>query len=346
MLLILILILSHFGKKPIYYFGDKQQNNQHNKVSGNDAEKASDPGYTGDVLIRNDHLQYKKDTIDDIDYTNSELCSSEMPFKEENLTNDAENYENDISYIGQGDRKNQIPQYEAKLDRRESIEESSKVTKPTATRDCGSVIESEVVPEYPSKLIMTDKDCGQIIVNVPVLLTQFEIEFATEAIITLDRPIQDIKRIKKNVLLGQCSLLPKANKLFLGGAIRQNIEYGTEDNIRHVTVEVPFKCTTEVQFFMQPIIKADCEMLEIETQMEDGRGMDLSEKTLINSENFNDRVYCKLLSDEVREVDILDENKGKDEKTDCEKLFETLSEKMVVKLYIELLQEQHIVINK
>lgn len=209
---------------------------------------------------------------------------------------------------------------------------------------CGAVVESEVVPEYPSKLILPEGDCNQVTITVPVVLTQFEVEFACEAVINLEQPATDIKRIKKNVFLGQCRLLPKVKKLFIGGIIRKSIEYGTEENIRHMTLEVPFKCATEVEYFTPPVISPECEQFEIETLRPDNMGTDLSEKTYINRESFNENIYCKLVSSEIKELDILDEVEEEKEVPECERFFETLTEKMVVKLNIKLIQEQEIII--
>lgn len=200
--------------------------------------------------------------------------------------------------------------------------------------------------EYPNKLIVPDIDSNQVVVNVPVVLSQFEMEFACETIIKLDYPAFDVKRIKKNVFLNECRLLPKANKLFIGGFVRKNIEYSTEDNIRHATVEVPFKCTTEVQYFTSPVISSKDDQIEVETLRVDGAGNDLTEKTYISSECFNEKIYCKLVGDEIKELDITGEDEGEGVNSEHEKFFEVITEKMVVKLNLKLIQEQQININR
>lgn len=325
MFLILMLILSAYSRKPVYYFDKELLNNQHNKASNNDDNKASDIGYTGGVLSKENNSQdeagsnYRYNT-EDIGYTGGEYNSDNPAENELYPTSINKSNEKKVSsFISPGK------------------EDDS---------DCEEMIESEIVPEYPNRIIMPDIDSDQVIVNVPVVLSQFEMEFACESIIKLDCPALDIKRIKKNVFLNECRLLPKVNKLFISGIIRKNIEYSTEDSIRHATVEVPFKCTTEVEYFTPPVISSNDDQIEIETLRVDGAGNDLTEKTYISSEHFNEKIYCKLVSDEIRELDVADEDKGESENPEAESLFETLTEKMVVKLNLKLIQEQQINISQ
>lgn len=320
MFLILMLILSAYSHKPVYYFDKELLNNQHNKTSNNDDGKASDIGYTGGVLSRENNSQDEADS-----YINND--SNYFGYNDYNSNGDevcpVSPSRNDEKKVGSF--INLDKEYDA---------------------DCGAVIESEIVPEYSNKLIVPDIDCDQVIVNVPVVLSQFELEFACETMIKLDYPALDIKRIKKNVFLDECRLLPKVNKLFIGGIVRKNIEYSTEDNIRHATVEVPFKCTTEVQYFTPPVISSNDDQIEIETLRADGEGNDLTEKTYISSEHFNEKIYCKLVSDEIKELNIADEDKEEIEHPECKNFFKVITEKMVVKLNLKLVQEQQININR
>lgn len=299
MLIILLLILNAYSQRPIYYCEKDLRDSQHNRASNNDASKASDISYTGSVLSKENDSQ---------DEAESNIIDGSSP---------GLSRINDIGYT-----------------RGLSGEEDC-----LQSTDCSDTISSEVVPEYPNKLIIPNEGYEHMVVNVPVLLSQFEIEFACETTIKLDCPALEIKRIKKNVYLEECKLLPKANKLFIAGIVRKNIEYSTEDNIRHITAEVPFKCTTQVEYFTPPIISSNYEQLEIETLREDGIGADISEKTFISREHFNEKIYCKLVSDAIEELDIASEH-------GCEKLFETFIEKMVIKLNLKLIQEQEININK
>jgi hypothetical protein len=328
-----MLILSAYSRKPVYYFDKELLNNQHNKTSNNGDEKASDIGYTGGVLSRENNSQDEADSYIDYDINNFGNKTAE-----------------DICYTGGGYHdysSNGDEVYPVSPGRNDKKKAHSFVNlNKEYGADCEDIIESEVVPEYVNKLIVPDIDDDQVVVNVPVVLSQFELEFACETMIKLDYPAFDIKRVKKNIFLDECRLLPKVNKLFIGGIVRKNIEYSTEDNIRHATVEIPFKCTTEVQYFTPPVVNSNDDQIEVETLRTDGKGNDLTEKTYISSEHFNEKIYCKLVSDEIKELNISDEDKEESEHPECENFFEVITEKMVIKLNLKLIQEQQININR
>ncbi|ERI90503.1 hypothetical protein HMPREF1982_03869 [Clostridiales bacterium oral taxon 876 str. F0540] len=327
MLLILLIILGAYSRKPVYYFDNELINHEHKKGLSKDMKKENDIGYTGGVLNENNDSQDEGSS---------------------NIVNESSGYEGDMFIENSNPQiEDSNPQYDGYMSMDDnSMENLTMENLIEENVDCSNIISTEVIPEYSNKLITPDIDCDEIIAQVPVILSQFELEFACETIIKLEYPALDIKRTKKNVFLDECKLLTKVNKLFLGGIVRKNIEYGTENNIRHATVEVPFKCTTKVEYFTLPVINSADEEIEIETLRSDGEGTDLSETTRISKENFNEKIYCKLVSDEINELDILDEDKGEDENPECERMFETLSEKMIIKLNLKLIQEQEISIKK
>jgi len=349
MLIILLLILSVYSQRPIYYFDNELLNIKHKKASNDDVNKEKDIGYTGGALSEEKDIANEADSNianDNLSYTGGVLGGNNESQDESNfgVVDDSESYTGGIS---KEDRNATYEAYPSISDGGSEINNnlSSDLDLKNNT-DCSDIISTEVVPEYPNKLIIPNIDCNEIVAQVPVVLSQFEIEFGCETTIKLDFPAVDIKRTKKNVFLDECRLLPKANKLFLSGIVRKNIEYGAKDNIKHITVEVPFKCTTKVEYFTLPVISQTDEEIEIETLRLDGAGTDLTEITRISSEQFNEKIYCKLVSDEIKELDIADENKEEDENPEYEKLFETLTEKMVVKLNLKLVQQQEINIKR
>ena len=119
-----------------------------------------------------------------------------------------------------------------------------------------------------------------VYVKLPVVLAETKITIPVEAIISLDRDVTEIKRIKKNIYLTQSRLLPNTwdgtrnaagNKnaiLFIQGFIRKNVEYATQTcpmhnglavaspnfcgEIRHCTVEDSFSFTTRVALLNEP----------------------------------------------------------------------------------------------
>lgn len=346
MLLILLLILSAYSRKPLYFCDKESLIVTHNKPRDNEA-------YKGEMNFG--------ENIGVLNISNS---------SQKNAGSDSNNEIDGVNLDGDGGLRNLQNTSPNKID----IEENhtinnvfGNISQDMTTVDyanpdlkCGELLDSGVVPEYPSRLIKPEADYKQLVVNVPVLISQFEIEFACESTVELEYPATDIKHIKKNVFLEQCRLLPKVNKLFLSGFVRKNIEYSTckqdklKNTIRHMTIEVPFKCTTKIEYLTNPVISSNTEQLEIETIGEDGMGSDLSEKEYVMSEYFNEKIYCKLISNEIRELDRreesecddLNENNEIKSSVESEKVFKSLTEKMVVDLRLKLIQEQQININR
>lgn len=308
MLIILLLILTTFSKKPIFFDQDELHINRRRTAAKNNV-----PSNTED-----------KDNV----YNDSNKTKAGVDF----------NYiDNSVGNTGYGLEYKDL----------EGLDRLSSITATNDIRDGGNLINSEVIPEYPNKIIKPNAEDNQLVITVPVLISQFEIEFSTEAVIELDFPALDIKRINKRVILQNCKLLTNVNKLFLSGIIRENIEYSAikseaEDNndIRHVAVEIPFKCTTVVTYFTLPIINYDNTQLEIETLREDSTGNEINEKTQISREEFNEKIYCKLIRDEINELYIAEDKDNSN--LEDEKPFNILNDKLVVKLTLKLIQEQQI----
>lgn len=186
--------------------------------------------------------------------------------------------------------------------------------------------------------------------KIPVVLGEFTVQIDVESKIKLDEPAIEIKRIRKNVFLTQCRLIPGTNKLFLEGYVRKNIEYATKDgsrkdvicgDIKHTTVFVPFKCVTKVCLKNYPKIFASPLPNEIEYFDKKAMGKDMKEQDLISHEFFNEKVFCELERANIYEADIVEDY----EKIEChpnEYLFTKFIEKEVIYLTIKLLQKQQI----
>ena len=103
------------------------------------------------------------------------------------------------------------------------------------------IISAQTLPLSSGVNIIPDGINGPLVVKVPVVLAQRNIQIDVEAEIKLKEPFFEIKRIKKNVVLTQCKLLPISGrivdgvpitgKLFISGFVRKNIEYATADCI-------------------------------------------------------------------------------------------------------------------
>lgn len=86
-------------------------------------------------------------------------------------------------------------------------------------------------------------------------LAKLTVQINMDSIITLPEPALEIKNIKKRVKVTQCKLLQPTNTLFIKGFVRKDINYATRQcsnldgvcgDIRHCTVDAPFRCTTSV----------------------------------------------------------------------------------------------------
>lgn len=206
-----------------------------------------------------------------------------------------------------------------------------------------------------------------VVVRIPVTLAQFDVRFFVNARIDLPEPAFEIKDIKKNLKITQCMLLQPTNVLFIRGFIRKNIDYstGTCSNldgfcgeIHHCTIDVPFECTTPVDFFTlpdQPLFNERDEFgylrvegLPRETFAEKDHLMsrDFSEYNQNSTEFFNRLPFCDLISSNIVEFDEFI-NRRRPDGIDLpfeERFFTQIEEKMVIQLSVRLLQEQFVTI--
>lgn len=226
----------------------------------------------------------------------------------------------------------------------------------SSSKECKvSIIETKHLSECSNEDVKICGIKGPLVVKVPVVLAQIKVQIDTESEIRLDEPALEIKRIRKNLRLTQCKLVPRAKKLFLAGFVRKNIEFatvkcsnkkGVSGDIRHTTVDIPFECVTKVDFVIDPEIT--CERKESATEIEIFDPLFLGkvpfERDLKDVECFVERPFCELVKAEIFEVDI--EADGKPFK-DClpgEHTFQKITEKLVVLLTLKVLQNQQVFI--
>lgn len=211
---------------------------------------------------------------------------------------------------------------------------------------------TQVIREYPNKLIKPDFIDNKLIVSVPVLLSMFEMEFDLDSNIRLDYPAEDINCIKNNMFLTECRLFPNINKLFLSGFIRKSVEYSAvdlyneniESNIRHISMEIPFKCSTVVSYLNSPKVSFAGEQIELNVSIQEETNDRLLGKAYIESEKLTPKIYCRLIQSSINGLNLAEDitsNSG-----NYEKHFKSLTEKMSIKLTIGLFQEQQVKIDK
>jgi hypothetical protein len=204
------------------------------------------------------------------------------------------------------------------------------------------------------------------VANLPVVLAQLTVQANVNSVITLPEYAFETKQIKKRLKITQCLLIQDTNILFIKGFIRKNIDYSTRESsnaegfsgdIKHVTVDVPFSCTTPVTYNgiapVAPIANTSTEFQyqkreEIHhpdfSEKDHLLSGDLREHNQISTEYFNELPYCDLVSARIVEFDeqLMPEHPyDKNYVTPFEeKRFRRIEEKMVVFITLRLLQKR------
>ncbi len=207
-----------------------------------------------------------------------------------------------------------------------------------------------------------------VVARIPVVLAELRIQVNVNSTIELPEYAYEIKNIKKKVKITQCFLIRETGLLFIKGFIRKNIDYSTRVNsnscsfhgdLRHITVDVPFTCTTDVFFNgIAPAAIIDNTSREFTYQThqelhgpEFGTkdkliSTDGTEYNQISSEEFNQLPYCEVIRAEIVEFDEALNPLGFDHKYMPfeERKFKRIQEKMVLYLTIKLLQNRQVAI--
>lgn len=227
-----------------------------------------------------------------------------------------------------------------------------------ACRECGNV-DAKTLVVSPGTNVTPIGTVDPLVAKIPVVLAEKVIQIDVEADIELEHDFYDIKRIKKDVYLDQCKLVittegTNTGKLFLGGYVRKNIEYTTPDcveegvvsgGVHHTTVDVPFKCVTEVEYAIPPVFGVRSPADKIELTCNKGCGCEgrtigalNCEENFIENIVYTEKPFCELEEARIYEADI--HHHGL-----CEEYTNKLIEKMVVYLRIKVLQNQQVSVN-
>lgn len=182
-------------------------------------------------------------------------------------------------------------------------------------------------------------------VCVPVVISQFKICLQLENSIRFSEPVVCLKGSKKKVQLKECKLIPGTKKVFIKGIIAIALEYasarcqsskGSTGNIRYLTYQVPFECTTEVCYINPPDIKSN----------KDQKFIPLEYHFICEDKGyFNQNIVCEIVKYKINELlcreDVvpIENIKGQD----C---FYKMKGKIVLNLTLRLMQNQIICINK
>ncbi len=207
-----------------------------------------------------------------------------------------------------------------------------------------------------------------VVAKIPVVLAELTVQVNLDSINELPEPAIEIKNIKKHLKITQCLLLQNTNMLFVKGFVRKNIEYATLGcsnakgicgDIRHCTIDVPFKFTTPVEY--NGIAPAPVRN-RTESEFEYFRQSDLfgpefadkdkllsgdfSEFNQTTTEYFNELPFCELISSRIVEFDeYLNPTKlCKGGAPFEERVFKRFEEKMVVYITLKVLQKRQVAV--
>lgn len=221
------------------------------------------------------------------------------------------------------------------------------------------VLDSTTLLACPSQNQKIKFKSSGLIAKIPVVIAEPKIQINVESTIRLESPALEIKRILKSLFLTQCELIPtdekKSGKLFLSGFVRKNIEYATPTNvrtgaisgdIRHTTVNIPFNCFAKIDFIEEPDFETNEGPFQLEIINCDGMGNNPSEQNFVQTERFNEKVFCELVEAKFREKDIVLNPVPFSSQFPDVRVFDTFIEKMVIDVTIKVLQKQQVRIPK
>lgn len=214
---------------------------------------------------------------------------------------------------------------------------------------CGlKITNSKMITECTSEIVVDKKRQDYIAVKLPVVISEIAININIQNTIKFTRNVINLVSVKRKVILKQCKLIAETNKLFLNGIVIKSIEYSEEvfrggrssrGKIKNITINIPFKCVTRVQYINSP--KIDYKKKE-ETKV---FKMINGDQTFVDSYREGDEIYCELLKVNFNELNINGCNDA-DVRDEHIHTFRRLKQKMYMKLTVRLLQKQIIFIKK
>jgi hypothetical protein len=226
-------------------------------------------------------------------------------------------------------------------------------------------VDSTVLDNCPNTPLTPVGISSGVVAKIPVVLAELTIRFNVGAAIHLPEPALEVKDIKKKLKITQCMLLQPTNILFIKGFVRKSIDYSTGvcsnwkgvcGELHHCTVDVPFECSTPVDFFTPPediVINSSSEFEYFKVsnlpnkhfaEKDNLLSGDLSEINQIRTEFFNELPFCELISATIFEFDEFI-NRERPHNADLpfeEKFFRKLEEKMVIELTLKVLQNRQV----
>ncbi len=203
-----------------------------------------------------------------------------------------------------------------------------------------------------------------VVAKIPVVLAELTLQVNVSSYIKLPESAIEVKDIKKKLKIVQCRLLQNTNVLFIKGFIRKNIDYSTRDcsnydgvcgDLRHCTVDVPFECTTAVDFNgTEPAELVFNTSYQFEyfnrddlpgdfPEKEKLLSGDLSEFNQITTEYLNELPYCEVINTRIVEFDeFLNRRPIYEPAPFEEREFKKIEENMVIFITLKVLQKRQV----
>lgn len=194
-----------------------------------------------------------------------------------------------------------------------------------------------------------------LVSNVSVVLSRIDIQIFVEALTKFSERVINVKSLDKKVFLNQCQLVTGTNKLFLKGFIQENIEYSNikcikqnkiEGMVKKSTLNIPFQCTTKVNFSIHPKVSKFSSTLNFELLDPHCNGIDNNIKSYEHFQFLNEKVFCNINSTEVFETCSQEGVKVLEKDLVKTYTFKRVRKKIIVTLNLSLLQNQKVFISK
>ncbi|SKC70008.1 CsxC family protein [Maledivibacter halophilus] len=246
------------------------------------------------------------------------------------------------------------------------VENSSQTNEIVVKQNCVDV-SANVVESCENTPIRIEGITDRVIAKIPVVLAKFNVQVNVSAKVKLPEIALEIKNVKIKLMLTQCMLLQDTNTLFIKGLVRKNIDYSTIEkcpttkdvcgDIRHCTVNIPFECTTTVEFNGFPpaeIVPSTWKEFQYFQKQklpnnfaEKDRLLsgDLSEFNQNSTEYYNDLPYCELVNSSIINLDEYLNRKIIRNGPIQEGVFEEFEEKMTINIVLRVLQHRLVEIN-
>lgn len=212
--------------------------------------------------------------------------------------------------------------------------------------------------------------CGitkSLIAKIPVVLAKLNVQINVFNQISFPEIALEIKNIKQKLMITQCRLIQETNTLFLKGFIRKNMDYSTIEkcptteevcgDIHHCTVDIPFECTTPVNFNgLEPATIIPTTSKEFQyfkkqylpygyAEKDELLSSDPSEFNQTSTEYYNELPYCELVSSRIVDFNEYLNRRTIRDGPLKEGVFEKLEEKLVINLVLIVLQKRLVKIN-